>query len=81
MFFLNGKTSGVMPEHAKRLRSRLAVLDSADCIEDIDHPGYRLHPLEGSLHGKWAIHVSGNWRLFFEFIGGDVHLLDYGDYH
>lgn len=81
LFFLKGNASGVMPEHIKRLRTRLAVLNSADSIDDIDLPGYRLHPLEGNLSGKWAINVSGNWRLFFEFINGDVHVLDYGDYH
>jgi proteic killer suppression protein len=47
----------------------------------MDVPGFRLHPLKGQLKGRWAIAVSGNWRLTFEFKDGDVHLLDYEDYH
>lgn len=60
---------------------QLAALDTAQTIEDMDIPGYRLHPLKGKLKGHWSISVSGNWRLTFEFKDGDVHLLDYEDYH
>ena len=59
----------------------LAALDTAQSIQDMDVPGFKLHPLKGSLKGRWAISVSGNWRLTFEFRDGDVHLLDYEDYH
>jgi proteic killer suppression protein len=44
-------------------------------------PGYRLHLLNGKAKGRWSIWVNGNWRLTFEFDGGDVHVLDYEDYH
>ncbi len=64
-----------------RLRLQLAALDTARSIQDMDIPGFRLHPLKGKLKGRWAIAVSGNWRLTFEFKDGDVHLLDYEDYH
>jgi proteic killer suppression protein len=33
------------------------------------------------LKGRWAVWVSGNWRLTFEFDGEDVILIDYQDYH
>lgn len=59
----------------------LAALDTAQSIQDMDVPGFKLHPLKGSLKGRWAISVSGNGRLTFEFRDGDVHLLDYEDYH
>ena len=67
--------------HASRLRLQLAALDTAQMIQDMDIPGFRLHPLKGKLKGRWAISVSGNWRLTFEFRDGDVYLLDYEDYH
>ena len=76
--FLLGKTSGVIPT---RLRHRLAVIDAACCLADIDRPGYRLHPLSGDRDGIWAISVSGNWRITFEFVNGDAYILDYEDYH
>jgi proteic killer suppression protein len=44
-------------------------------------PGWKLHPLKGELKGRWAVWVSGNRRLTFEFDGEDVILIDYQDYH
>ena len=73
-------SSKINPEHLKRLRNRLSSLAAAQVIDDIDRPGYRLHPLEG-YENRWAINVSGNWRLTFDFIDGDVYVLDYEDYH
>ena len=60
---------------------QLAALDTAHSIEDMDIPGYRLHPLKGERKGLWSISVSGNWRLTFEFSSGNVYVLDYEDYH
>ena len=80
-FFETGRTAGIQARHAKRLRLQLAALDTAMTIEDMLIPGYRLHPLKGRFRGRWAIWVSGNWRLTFEFAGGDAYLLDYEDYH
>jgi len=79
--FETGGTSGIQASHAKRLRMQLAALDTAQSIEDMDIPGYRLHPLKGQMRGRWSIWVSGNWRLTFEFQGGHVYVLDYEDYH
>ncbi len=77
--FLLGKTSGVIPTQVKRLRHRLAVIDAACCLADIDMPGYRLHPLSGD---HWVLgDLSGNWRITFEFVNGDADILDYEDYH
>lgn len=44
-------------------------------------PGWKWHPLTGSLKGHWAVAVSGNWRLVFNFEGSDAVLVDYQDYH
>jgi proteic killer suppression protein len=79
--FDTGNTSGVQASHAKRLRMQLAALDTAQSIEDMDIPGYRLHPLKGAMRGRWSIWVSGNWRLTFEFQNGNAYVLDYEDYH
>ncbi len=80
-FYETGKTSGIQASHARRLRLQLAALDSARAIEDMDIPGFRLHPLKGDLKGRCSIFVNGNWRLTFEFAQGDAYLLDYEDYH
>ena len=60
---------------------RLAALNSAICIEDMDLPGFRLHRFKGDRRGSWAIDVSKNWRIVFSFEGGNVLAVDYEDYH
>jgi proteic killer suppression protein len=80
-FFDTGCTSGIQATHAKRLRMQLAALDTAQAVEDMDIPGFRLHPLKGKMRGRWSITVNGNWRLTFEFQDGNAYVLDYEDYH
>jgi len=80
-FYLKGTIAGIQSKHAARLRFHLAALDSALNMDDIDIPGYRLHPLKGHRKATWSISVSGNWRLTFQFQEGNVFLLDYEDYH
>ena len=60
---------------------QLSALDTAQRIDDLDIPGYRLHPLKGARKNLWSIAVSGNWRLTFEFWEGNVLVLNYEDYH
>jgi len=73
--FETGNTSGVQDSHAKRLRMQLAALDTAQTVEDMDIPGFRLHPLKGQMRGRWSITVNGNWRLTFEFQDGNAYVL------
>lgn len=80
-FYESGSASGIQPPHAKRLRMQLVALDSAHVIEDMDIPGFRLHPLKGSDKGRWSIWVNGNWRVTFEFRDGHAYVLNYEDYH
>lgn len=79
--FETGITSGVQANHAKRLRFQLSALDTTRSVEDMDIPGFRLHPLKGSMRGRWSISVNGNWRITFEFQEGNACVLDYEDYH
>jgi len=80
-YYESGKKSGVQSKHVKRLKMQLAALDTALTIHDMDIPGYRLHQMKGQAKNRWSIWVSGNWRLTFEFVDGDVHILNYEDYH
>lgn len=76
-----GSKQGIQAQHAPGIRMQLAALDSAYSIEDLDIPGYRLHQLKGDRKGIWSESVSGNWRITFEFIDGNVHIVNYEDYH
>jgi proteic killer suppression protein len=60
---------------------QLAALDTAQELDDMDIPGFKLHPLKGKMKGRWSISVSGNWRVTFAFRDGNAFVLDYEDYH
>lgn len=49
--------------------------------EDMNLTGMRLHALKGSRKGEWAVWVSRNWRIVFEFDGRNVTNVDLVDYH
>jgi proteic killer suppression protein len=80
-FFYEGTTKGIQAKHAGRLRYQLDRLNNAGNINDMDFPGYDLHPLKGSLKGHWSVKVSGNWRLTFRFEDGNAFVVNYLDYH
>ena len=80
-FFESGSKAGIQAQHANRLRLILGVLNVATAPGDMGLPGLDLHPLKGERKGAWAVKVSGNWRVTFEFVGQDAHLVDYEDYH
>lgn len=80
-YFQTGSISGIQANHQRKLRMQLAAIDTAQVIEDINLPGFKLHLLKGNRHGIWSITVNGNWRITFEFTDGNAYILDYEDYH
>ena len=80
-FYESGSATGVQPKHVRRLRLLLVALDTAHVIDDMNVPGFNLHPLKGKGKGRWSIWVNGNWRVTFEFRDGHAYVLDYEDYH
>jgi toxin HigB-1 len=68
-------------EHADKIARMLARLDEAARPEQLDIPGFRLHPLKGELAGYWSITVRANWRIIFRFEQGDATDVDLIDYH
>ena len=80
-FFYNGETQGINPKHSRKLETRLDRLDAATNPNDMRLPGYRLHKLEPKNAGRWAVDVSGAWRLTFKFEGVNAVVVDYEQYH
>ncbi len=80
-FYETGSAAKIQSKHIPKLRMILAALDSAHEIGDMDLPGFRLHALKGRLQGTWAVSVSGNWRVTFEFENGRARAINYEDYH
>jgi proteic killer suppression protein len=77
----NDDPRGVSSEHLSKLRNILARLDASASVEDLNLPGFRLHPLKKDLEGYWAVVARANWRVVFRFAGGKATEVDYLDYH
>jgi proteic killer suppression protein len=81
IFYRTGSTRGIQAAHGRRLGMILAMLDAATQPQNLNLPGLWLHPLKGDMKGHWSVSVNGNWRVIFRFVGTDVELVDYQDYH
>ncbi|WP_122411284.1 type II toxin-antitoxin system RelE/ParE family toxin [Pseudomonas viridiflava] len=80
-FFETGSTSGIRADHSRRIAHVLTLLNHASTPDNVNIPGWRLHPLKGDLSGFGSITINANWRVIFRFAGTDVELVDYLDYH
>ncbi len=78
--FEKAESKGIRPEHVEKVENILFVLNRARKPQDMDLPGFRLHPLKGKLKGFYAVTVRANWRVVFRYEGEhayDVNLVDY----
>ncbi len=57
----------LLSQHADKIARMLVRLDEATRPQQLNLPGFRLHPLKGELAGYWSITVSANWRIIFRF--------------
>ena len=81
-FWETGSKAGIPTEMAERVRIRLSYLDVAETLNDVNLPGYRLHPMAGQRKGEWSIKVTGNWRIVFCMgVPGEVTGVNLKDYH
>ena len=79
--FEQGDKSQVGADMLQKVENILAVLNRAGRPDDMDLPGFRLHPLKGERQGHWAVTVRANWRIVFRFEGADAADVDLLDYH
>ena len=80
-YFYDGDCRGNNTRHATRLGRILDRLDASTGPRDMNLPGFKLHELKGKDRGTWAVCVSGNWRVTFQYKNNDVIVVDYRDYH
>ena len=80
-FYATGSKAGIQANHAPKLRRILGLLDAASQPEDINLPGFRLHPSTGKQKGCFSVWVNGNWRVIFRFVDENIELVNYLDYH
>ena len=79
--FTAGDARGVSAQHVRKLRQVLAYLNVSREPQEMNLPGFKLHSLKGERKGKWAVSVSGNLRVVFEFEGENATNIDLVDYH
>ena len=61
-----------------------AATDGTGCRDEAERSrSARVAPasLDRRAQGFHSITVNGNWRVIFRFVGQDVELVDYLDYH
>jgi proteic killer suppression protein len=80
-FFYDGTREGIQTKHASKLVAILNRLDAANEIKDMNYPDSGLHPLLPKTKGRWAIKVSSNWQVTFEFKDGASLNVGIEDYH
>ena len=76
-----GDERRIRSEHRDTERDILARLNASGGPDDMNLPGFRLHPLKGDLAGFRAVTVRANRRIVFRFEDGDAVDVDYLDYH
>lgn len=80
-YVATGDTSRLSVQNVARLDRQLTALDAALSPEDMNLPGWRFHALKGDMAGRYAVNVSGNWRLTFGWDEADAVAVDLEDYH
>ena len=79
--FERAEAKGIRQDHVEKVENILFVLNRAPKPEDMNLPGFRLHPLKGNLKGFYAVTVRANWRVIFPFEDGHAYDVDLIDYH
>ena len=79
--FQEDESRGIRAEYVPKITNILAVLNRARVPQDMDLPGFRLHPLKGDWKGFWSVTVRANWRVIFRFENGHAGDVDLKDYH
>jgi len=80
-FWQKGKAGAVNPEWVRRIRLILSTMDAAESPTELDLPGLAFHALKGVRKGRFALTVSGNWRITFKWQGPDAVEVELEDYH
>jgi proteic killer suppression protein len=79
--FETGSPRRLSVPHAARVGRILRALDDAERPADMKLPGLRFHPLKGGDPGRYALDVSGNWRITFGWDQTDATDVDLEDCH
>ena len=80
-FFTKSSLKSIPAQYAERIERMLDRLDASKKPDDMNLLGYKIHQLKGSRKYEFAVFVTGNWRITFEFEGDDATNVNLEDYH
>lgn len=80
-FYRDGNGARLPAPYLKKINRILDQLDAVTDVDDIVQMSSGVHKLSGELADFWSIKVSPNFRIIFRFEDGDIHDVDYLDYH
>lgn len=81
LFLTKGSLKSIPAQFAGLIERLLDRLDASKQADDMNLPGYKFHQLKGSRKYEFAVSVTGNWRITFEFEGDDATNVNLEDYH
>lgn len=81
LLFEDDNASKLSSHLVDKVREILSLLDTANDVEQLNIPGYRLHKLSGELKDFYSIKVNANYRIIFRFVNGGAYDVDFIDYH
>jgi toxin HigB-1 len=79
--FAQGDASKVSAQWQRRVQRILYALNVATEPGDLNTPGYDFHELKGDRKGTYAVKVTGNWRVTFQWDDDGPFAVDLEDYH
>jgi toxin HigB-1 len=78
--YVSGKTRRVGAGESWKCTRILQLLEVASHPRDMNIAGFRFHRLHGN-EDRWALRVTGNYRITFGWLGESATDIDYEDYH
>ena len=76
------RTKAIPTQIRERALAKLISIDIAETIEELESPpGNRLERLHDDRKGQWSIRINRQYRVCFEFEGGDAYEVEITDYH
>ena len=80
LFFKKESYKGIPAQYGARIERTLDRLDASKQADDMNLPGYKFHALRGERKAEFAVSVTGNWRVTFEFDGENAINVNLEDY-
>ena len=80
-YYEEGNGSKLPAAYLRKINRIIDQLEAITSIGDIQQMGSGIHKLTGDMAEFWSIRVSPNYWIVFRFDNGDIHDIDYTDYH